>query len=134
MINRNFTFKVKTVSFENDYPVKFPTAGDLMDIEIKKALLSGTVYSGIIAAGTQISEHVLDSIDMQATLEVLCPDLIKDLPTDIKSLRGLDIIDSNQLIIQYKKQMLPWQAGWMKTLSEVPKKKDVKEETEEKAE
>lgn len=120
MIDRNFKFKVKTVTLENVYPIKFPTAGDLYDIEIRKASLSVGMYSSIIAANTQISVHVLDGMDMQATLEILCPGLIEDLPDGIKSIRDLDIIDHKQLLKQFKDQVLPWQNAWMKTLSEVP--------------
>jgi len=130
MINRNFQFKVKTATLENSYAVKFPTAGDLYDIEIRKAQLSGGGwYSSIISAGTKISVHVLDGIDMQSTLEILCPDLMKDLPKEVVTLRDLDLVDHAQLLRQFKDQVLPWMNDWMKTLSEAPKD-EVKEEAE----
>ena len=89
-----------------DYTAKFPTVGQLIDIEELKLSLSNGKYS--IMAISQLKLHIfeLDIIDAIASFAVLLPNLADDLK--IKSWRTVDADLAKELMVEYKSQFLPW--------------------------
>jgi hypothetical protein len=122
-MQRHLSFKVK----QNTYAINFPTVAQFIDIESMKARLASDAYNDMIKVGTVLSTKALDFVDMTANLEVLCPDLKKDLKTN--SILSLDVFDAKELLTEYKKQFVPWLAEWQLILAEV-KREEVEEEDE----
>lgn len=117
-MQRHLTFKVK----ENSYSISFPTVAQFIDIEATKAKLASDSYNDMIRVGTLLSVKALDLVDMTANLEILCPELKKDLKAD--SILSLDIFDAKQLLTEYKKQFVPWMVEWQRVLAEVEKEEE----------
>jgi hypothetical protein len=99
----------------NLYPIKFPNVGQFLDIEKYKVIYSGERYNGLISAVTGSAYKALDFIDMFANLQVLAPQLIKDIKAE--NIFELDLFDANELLQAYKKQVEPWINSWQKLLS-----------------
>lgn len=121
-MQRHLTFKVKGSS----YQINFPTVAQFIDIESMKAKLASDAYNDMIRVGTLLSVKALDLVDMTANLEVLCPQLRKDLKAD--SILSLDIFDAKELLDAYKKQIVPWLVSWQKVLVEVQREDSETEE------
>jgi tRNA-dihydrouridine synthase len=106
-LKKTITIKVK----ENEYEVKFPNNGQLMDIESMKQVLSkGHMDSMLISRNAQ-SNLVYITIDMISTFTILIPGLIKDLRVD--SLLDLDPIETKELRKIYVEQYHEWFNKWM---------------------
>lgn len=121
-MQRTHSFKVSTSQVKNqEYTMEIPTAGQLIQIERQKSVLTGGNYGGIMANRTVGSEHALDIVDMTAYLSVLCPDLFASLKVD--SLMDLDIFDMKQLHEVWTEDCVPWINEWQEVLREKPKKK-----------
>lgn len=113
-MNRELNLKIK----ENIYKVEFPNVGKFIDVETRKAELSGDKYLSLLKIGTFSSIKALDFIDMVAWFEALLPDkfFIDDLKVD--NILNLGVLDAKILLQVYKEQFLPWITQWMK-LAEV---------------
>lgn len=96
------TFQIKG----NTYPVKFPTTGQFIDAERLKAQLSRGEYFEMMRSATVSAAQALDQIDTLAYITTLIPDLAKD--SKVESLLDLDVIEMNELVSAYKKQIQPW--------------------------
>lgn len=101
-----------------------PTAGQLIDIERQKAVLTNGSYGSIVSNRTVGSEFALDIVDMTAYLSVLCPQLFADLKVD--NLTDLDIFDMKQLKGIWDDQCIPWINDWQAVLREKPEEKKTK--------
>lgn len=99
------TSKVITL-FGNDYIVKFPNVGQLMDIESLKMALTNNNYSEWAFSGLKIHIFQLDVADAIAYLSVLIPELKNDL--GLKNWRELDALRSKKLVEEYKRTFIPW--------------------------
>jgi len=110
-LQRSINFKVK----ENEYSLSFPTVGQVIDIESTKSKLSNGTYGDLVRAGTITAGTALDQIDMFSYFSILCPDLIADLK--VSRYQDLDIFDAKELLLVYRKDVLPWVAEWQKVLS-----------------
>lgn len=100
---------VKTINLKFDNTekvVKFPTAGQILDIESLKLAYTNNAYGEMVKAGLQSNAFALDLADMIAHFKVLIPDLVKDI--DVKSYTELDAFVAKKLVTVYKKQFLPW--------------------------
>jgi len=104
-------FKVKN----NKYTIDYPNTGQLIDVEKMKAVLSGNSYDGISNQNTNSGFYAKYLIDTVATINILCPQLVKDLK--VKSILDLSAVDSNMLLKIYVKELLPWFIDWENALN-----------------
>lgn len=124
---REFVFKLSG-KVQNQYVVKIPTAGQLIDIELEKVRLSGGLYGGLVRVGTVGSANALNSVDAMAYINILVPELIGDLK--VASLSELDAFDFNILLKDFRKQMEPWVDEYLKVL-DIPEMAQAKEQEKE---
>jgi len=100
----------------NNYSIKFPNVGQLVDIETRKQQYSAGMYSSMVNNYTNTSLYALDVIDAQACFGVLAPDLLKDLK--VKTLSQLDPVDFEDIRLAYRDQFLPWFKQWESVLKD----------------
>lgn len=110
----------------NRYIIEFPNVGKFQQIETMKQVLSRGMYSSLLPMNTISSIEVLDMIDIEAYLTVMCPKLIKDLKCDSFSELGLE--DYLELKKVYQKEFVPW---WNKIIDLLNPKKAEKETPKE---
>jgi hypothetical protein len=113
-MDRQIVLRVKG----NSYPIEFPNIGKFQMIETMKQIVSKGMYQALLQTSTVSSMEVLDMIDMESYLTVLCPQLIKDLKCE--SFGNLDIEDYQELKKCYQEQFIPWWNNILDILS--PKK------------
>ena len=61
------------------YEIQFPNVGQYYQIEVNKQRLGKGSYNSLIGNPTITAQRALDMIDVEATLSVLCPQLVADL-------------------------------------------------------
>ena len=109
------------------YEIKFPNAGQLLQIEEMKVALSKN-YREMAMKGTILADLALDIIDMQSHLTILCPTLLTEMKTPLLQ---MDIADLIQLRDAYEKQFSPWWNSWIRLIGKVPEAKVEKNEKPE---
>lgn len=97
------------------YKISFPTVGEYYRIQCLKTELSRNNYGGLISAGTVDAVQALDMIDIEATLTVLAPQLIRDLKVDRFSKLGL--LDYAMIKKAYIETVSPFMAEIYKALN-----------------
>jgi hypothetical protein len=97
--------EVKFVVKGHEYTVKFPTVGQYYGIEALKQSLGRGNYNMMVQSPLRSVQDALDMIDIEATLTIMCPDLIKDLKVPITE---LDIRDYLDVKTAYLKQVAPF--------------------------
>lgn len=96
---------------ENEYEVKFPNNGALIEIEQLKINLSKGTHDTMANVPTVTAERAYLTIEAISTFSVLIPSLKKDL--NKASLLELDPYESKQIVNAYIKQFFPWYKQWM---------------------
>lgn len=89
-----------------DYTVQFPNVGQYYQIEVNKQRLSGGYYNTLLQNPTVSASNALDAIDIEATLSVICPQLLQDLK--VHSLSELGLQDFQELRKIYLEQIFPF--------------------------
>lgn len=118
----------------NDYIVKFPNVGQLMDIESMKVALTNNNYTDMAFSGLKVHVFQLDLADAISYLGTLAPDLLKNL--EIKNWRELDALRAKKLVDVYKKEFIPWFKPILDELTKIegtddePKSKKSTEDTD----
>lgn len=80
----------KTVNLRGkEYTIKFPNVGEYYRIETMKQSLGRGFYNTLLGNSTKAAQNALDIIDIEATLTVLMPELVKDLKVDSFNQLGL---------------------------------------------
>lgn len=102
MVNEEVKICVKG----REYSVSFPTVGQFYRIEATKQGLSHGYYNSMMMSPSSMTQQALDMIDIEATLSVLAPDLIKDLK--VESFSDLDIRDYKMIRDEYCKVVAPF--------------------------
>lgn len=97
---------------KQNFEINFPNVGQLIDIEVRKSLISAGQYQNLI----KNQSFSIDYIDALATFLILIPDLNKLLR--VESIFDLNLIDIKEIINIYKKEYLPWYEEWMKNLNQ----------------
>lgn len=111
---------------ENSYELKFPTVGQLIDIEILKSSLSKGNYSNLLSNANVFSLAALDMIDAEAYLTVLIgKELKKHL--NIDSFSELSLEDGNIVRKVYKEQVLPFVEEILKVINTKEESEDQKD-------
>lgn len=72
-----------------EYNIHFPNVGEYYSIETAKQKLGKGFYNVLLGNPTKAAQDALDMIDIEATLTVLCSDLLDDLKVDKFSQLGL---------------------------------------------
>lgn len=106
----------------NSYSINFPTVGDYYAIEASKQSLSLGFYNSLSESSVLSAYNATDMIDIEATLTILCPQLIKDLKCE--SFKKLGIKDYLIVKQAYIEQFVPWWKSIQELLN--PKKNDEK--------
>lgn len=124
----------KTISltiWDNEYEVKFPNNGQLIDIETFKIALGKGTKDNLLLNPTQNSILAYTTLEMVATFTYVIPELIEDLLGKKKSLLELSPIESKQLVDVYMKVYTPWHNDWMKVINADLQKVDEEEIVED---
>lgn len=117
--SRKLELKIKADTGDtNTYTIDVPTAGQEIDIESYKSMLSKGQYDSMVSSRYLSGKHAADLVDMIATFEVLCPQIKKDLNLPNQSFLDMSIEYTNKLMKVYAKQFLPWYHKWIKAINE----------------
>ena len=101
-MNENVTLELNG----KEYSFGFPTVGEFCQIESMKQALARGNYSVMITSPMTSTQLALDMIDIEATLTVMCPTLIKDLKVD--SISKLDVRDFRMIREAYDEKVVPF--------------------------
>lgn len=97
----------KIVSIKGkEYTISFPNVGQYYDIEALKQSLGKGYYNALLGNHTKAASDALDMIDIEATVRVLMPDLIKDMK--VSNFRELGIKDFMEIRRIYDKEIFPF--------------------------
>ena len=101
---------------EQNFEVKYPTVGELMEIENKRMLLTQDKYPEYVSARMKTLSMVfnIDLVDALSHFSVLIPGLSKKLNVD--SFLEIDPITGKALVEVYKKEFVPWYEELMKAI------------------
>lgn len=88
------------------YKIAYPNVGQYYEIESLKQRLGRGYYNALLSNPTKTAQDALDMIDIEATLTVLVPDLLKDMKVD--SFSELGILDFKELRSVYNKEIYPF--------------------------
>lgn len=102
---------------ENSYKVEQPNIGQIIDIEMIKAQITGGNYGKMVSNFSRLSILSLDIIDMFAHFKILCPELIEDLK--VESWGDLEAFDALDIHKAYKEQFKPWIDSFSEALLKV---------------
>lgn len=114
MIEREITISYNDKKFQ----VKFPNVGQMIDIESLKNSLTMGKYGQFAASGVKSMYFILDVVDTIAFMTVMCPKL-KNFITDEDSDKDYTQMKPEivkELVMVYKKQILPWYSNILKLL------------------
>ena len=92
--------------FGKEYTIPFPNVGQYYRIESTKPEISSGMYNSMLLSNTLSAQNALDMIDVEATLIVLCPELIKDLK--VENFSKLGIKDYREIKNVYFKEVAPF--------------------------
>jgi hypothetical protein len=99
------------------YEISFPNVGQYYQIEVNKQRLGKGSYNSMIGNPTISAQRALDMIDVEATLSVLCPQLVADLK--VKSFSELGLKDFKEISDIYMNEVFPFLKEAEKILSSV---------------
>lgn len=112
--------KVKLPSGQ-ELEVKFPTVGQMIDIESQKQLLTKGQYGRMLLNVTDVSYKMLDYVDAIATMKILCPHLLKELNVTATSLEDIAFDQSSKILEVYNQEMKPWITEILQKIKDVDK-------------
>ena len=115
-MNETLNFKVG----DNQYTINFPTVGEYYAIQASKQSLSIGYYNSLTESNVKSANNAADMIDIEATLTILKPDILKDLKCE--SFKKLGLKDYIMVKAAYVEQIVPWIKEIEELLS--PKKND----------
>jgi len=115
-MKKEITVKIQ----DQDYLIKFPNAGQLIEIETMKVSVSNGMYNGLVASRTKSANIALDLIDSVCTFVVLIPEIRKNMRFD--NILEIDPIEAQELVVIYKKVYFPWFAEWLEAMKETEEK------------
>lgn len=100
---------------QNTYVVKFPTTGQLIDIESLKVNLTKDTHKSMVYTGTLSGDLAYLAVAAIATFTVLIPKLKEDL--SVKTLLDLSPIQIKPIIKAYTKTYAPWFDKWSEIIN-----------------
>jgi hypothetical protein len=108
---------IEITLFGKAYTVKFPNAGQFIDVEVKKALLSQNQYNRLNNMRTNGADTALSLIEATAYFSILIPQLEEDL-NGFKNLFELSMIEIKPMLKAYRETFVPWYAQWLDILKD----------------
>lgn len=127
---KNLTKSTKISINNQDFIVKFPNVGQLMEIEALKMSLTNNNYADMVRSGLRSSQFNLDLVDAISHFSVMIPDLRKNL--EIESITTMDPFLGKELVTVFKKQFYPWYKNFTDELYQIEaESKSDKEDTKE---
>lgn len=97
----------KLIKFKgNDYIIKFPNVGQMIDIENNKMSLTNGRYADMAMSVLKIQIFQLDITDMISYFAILAPQIKEDL--GLKNWRDMDAKLAKELVSVFKKDFIPW--------------------------
>lgn len=97
---------IKITIDNQEYIIKFPNVGQILDIESMKTALSSGRYNELVKMNTKSSNWALDIIDSIATFSILIPQLREKLNVD--SYTELDQFEAKKIVKPYIKTYYPF--------------------------
>lgn len=89
-----------------EYKISYPNVGQYYNIEATKQSLGKGYYNSLLGNPTKTAQNALDMIDIEATLSVLVPELLKDLKA--KRFSDLGVKDFKELREIYNTKIYPF--------------------------
>ena len=89
-----------------EYKISFPTVGQYYSIEAMKQSLGKGFYNTLLGNPTKTAQEALDMIDIEATISVLVPDLLKDLK--VRDFSELGLVDYKEIKEVYNSEVYPF--------------------------
>ena len=86
-----------------EYRISFPNVGQYYDIEALKQSLGKGFYNMMLGNRSVAAQN---AIDIEATITVMMPDLVKDMK--VKSFRDLGLADYTEIREIYDKEIIPF--------------------------
>lgn len=110
----------KVIKFKgNEYQLKYPTVGQLIDIRVLEQQLSkGTIKELLTGIDADIDSYIY--ITTISHIQILLPELVKDLKV---SLKEMDLLDFQDMVDLYSEQISPWLIEWRDKIKEKMKSK-----------
>lgn len=101
---------IKGEKFELD--ISKLTVDSFLKIEASKQILSRDEYYKLATTWLVSASNAANLVDMISIFRVLCPEIERCLST--KSFETLNIMDIQEILLVYVKEVAPWYNGWMK--------------------
>lgn len=89
-----------------EYTLTFPNVGQYYEIEAMKQRLGRGFYNTMLGNPTKTAQEALDMIDIEATISILMPELMKDLKVD--SFSQLGLLDYQDIKKVYNTEIFPF--------------------------
>lgn len=102
MIEREHAIEFKGVKII----VKFPNVGQLIDIEAAKQALTNNKYGAMASSGVKSMIYALDIVDALVFVQIMCPKI--KMMMDAADFTSLSPEDTEDLVMVYKTQIMPW--------------------------
>lgn len=108
MVNKVVKYK------DREYELKYPRVGQFIDLRVREQQLSrGTSKDLVLGIGADIDSYIY--ITTVAHIEILLPELVKDLKAPILE---MGVIDFQDLVDLYTNEIAPWLDEWKKKITE----------------
>lgn len=95
---------------KNNYTIKFPNTGELLDIDLLKIQITNGRYDTLKFSLNPSFQHTALKVDTVAFFNTMVPKLKKDLT--VKSLFDLEEDQLMVLVKVYEDEVLPWLEEW----------------------
>lgn len=99
----------------NEYNIKYPNNGKLIDIERMKIKLTDGTHKDMLF-GTNAAQHAYLLTESIATFMILIPELTKDLT--VPSLMDLNPMQTKSIVDAYSRVYYPWMEQWRAIVNE----------------
>lgn len=100
---------------KNNYSIKFPNSGELMDIDLLKVQITNGRYDSFKFSLNPSFQNTALKVDAVAFFNTMVPKLKKDMT--VKSFFDLEEEQLQVLVKVYEDEILPWLEEWMTVLS-----------------
>lgn len=112
----------KRIEFNGkSFDLNYPKIDGLINMEVNKINYSKGSYSQMNKLQSLSGMFAKYSVDMIATIEVVCPDIFKKV-----DIFEWELSEVKQLLSLYLKEILPWMNEWQQFLDADPS--DIKDE------
>lgn len=97
---------ITITALNKQFPVNFPTVGDLLNIHSLQQQLTKGQYDKMATSNLAMPLALLDIVDAYSHFKILCPQLLSE--TGIKEMSDLNPVQGRDLGKIYTEQLYPW--------------------------